>query len=358
MNVTILWTQWSGYMDACARSLVEELGCSLSVFYLRESNAAPFEKSGFFKDYPVVARDWDVSIESSLEAEITASRVDIILICSWHIPLYRRVAKNLRGRATRVLCMDNQWLGTIKQRVGSAVSSWYVLPLYDFAFVPGSRQKDFALRLGFAESRIVTGHYSCDTGAFLPAYEERTESPLSRSFLFVGRVVREKGIEVLKAAWLRYLAVTDDPWRLRVTGAGDMKHELDGIPFLSTHDFVQPHDLPAMMLQGDVFVLPSTYEPWGLVIHEAAATGMPIICSDACGAADAFVRDGDNGRVCRAGSADALFEAFREMGGMPESSLRQMGEKSFRLASARTPRVWAEAVMSMHNMHEMPAVHV
>jgi len=334
-------------MDACVRALVEDLGCSVTVFYFQEDSGAPFKKDYFF-DYPVSAKSWNPQAGELPESEILKVPADIILVCSWHIALYRRVAEKTRGRATRILCMDNQWSGTIKQRAGSLIAGWYIQPLYDYAFVPGFRQRDFALRLGFRESRIATGHYSCDMGAFMPMHKARRDRPLSRRFLFVGRLVREKGISVLKDAWQRYTASTKEPWSLQVTGAGELRQQLEGVPFLSLHDFVQPPELPNRMLEGDVFVLPSLYEPWGVVIHEAAATGMPIICSDACGAGDMFVRHETSGIVCQSGSADALLAAFRAISELPEGRLREFGEESFRRASQRTPGGWAKEIVAMH----------
>ncbi len=49
------------------------------------------------------------------------------------------------------------------------------------------------------------------------------------------------------------------------------------------------------MALGDVFVLPSYSEPWGLVVNEAMAAGMPVIVSEKCGSAPDLVIDGENG---------------------------------------------------------------
>jgi glycosyltransferase involved in cell wall biosynthesis len=346
MNVTILWTHWSGYMDACARALADDFGCSIRIVYFHEASSAPFRNDFFFK-YAAAAKGWDPAADDFPEAEISEFPTDIFLIASWHIPAYRRLARKFRGHATRVLCMDNQWLATAKQIIGSLLSDWYIQPLYDFAFVPGARQADFACRLGFSERRIVAGHYSCCTDDFAAVYNERREKPLSRRFLFVGRLAPEKGIAVLKEAWQRYVATSNSPWTLELTGAGPLREQLQNIPFLSTHDFVQPRDLPRRMLKGDVFVLPSIYEPWGLVVHEASATGMPVVCSDACGSVDAFVRDGESGVICKAGDVDSLFDAFCQISSMPEARLRSFGEASYRLACERTPHTWAKAVVNM-----------
>jgi glycosyltransferase involved in cell wall biosynthesis len=58
--------------------------------------------------------------------------------------------------------------------------------------------------------------------------------------------------------------------------------------------------------QCDALVLPSDYEPWALVINEAAAAGLAIVCSNVVGAAAELVRDSVNGRLFPAGNFDAM----------------------------------------------------
>jgi len=70
--------------------------------------------------------------------------------------------------------------------------------------------------------------------------------------------------------------------------------------------FVNQADLAKHYAMGDVFVLPSTYEPRGAVINEAMAAGLPVIVTDRCGSLGDIVRDGENAFVYPAGDADAL----------------------------------------------------
>ncbi len=56
----------------------------------------------------------------------------------------------------------------------------------------------------------------------------------------------------------------------------------------------------------DVFVLPSTFEPWGLVVNEAMAAGLPVIASAAVGCADDLIVDGETGVLIEAGSSSEL----------------------------------------------------
>lgn len=345
MRVTILWPHWSGYMDACARALAEHYGCTVDVTYIPAESNAPFEKDQFFR-YPGRAFAVD-PFRGELPPEVANNPPDVILICSWHMPVYRRFAVKLAGRSTRVLCMDNQWLASAHQFMGVLAAPFFIQPAYDFAFVPGRRQAAFARRLGFQNDRIYEGHYACDYEALAPRYDERLKRPLSRSFMFVGRLVPAKAIDTLMQAWETFVSSTDFDWRLKIVGGGSYSRRGRLPPRVEMVGFVQPDALPNKLLDGDVFVLPSNSEPWGLVIHEAAATGMPIICSDACGAGDAFVENGVNGVVVRRGDVAGLAEAFHKFGTLDEGALRAMGATSARLAARRTPATWAGQVVAM-----------
>lgn len=125
--------------------------------------------------------------------------------------------------------------------------------------------------------------------------------------LFVGRLEREKGVEVLLDAWRR--TGLSDRATLVFAGAGPLQPEGPGIRVLGP---VPRHDLPALYAAADALVLPSVrtatfLEPWGLVVNEAMHQGTPVIASDAVGAvAGGLVRDGRNGLVAPAGDVQAL----------------------------------------------------
>ena len=67
--------------------------------------------------------------------------------------------------------------------------------------------------------------------------------------------------------------------------------------------------IPAWYARTACLILPSVSEPWGLVINEAMASGLPVIVSDRCGCADDLVEDGANGYIFSAKNADSLQNA-------------------------------------------------
>src|SRR5579885_643962 len=261
-RIAVLWTRLSGYLAQCMRTLVEEYGVDLLVWDNGASINAPFDDQNFSwiqRRYKTDGKRRDISwiLEALEEVKPTA-----LLVSSWHIPAYRKVCKWMEGRCVRILCMDNQWLGTVKQMLGTIASPWYVRPLYDGVFLPGDRQADFARRLGFAESEIFRGFYSCDSAAFLPALEKRKRTAPHRrkSFLFVGRLVEVKGVDLLVNAYRLYRERAKEPWQLLIAGEGHLRHLVANVDGIELRGFVQPRDLPTLFGEASCLILPSTYE--------------------------------------------------------------------------------------------------
>jgi glycosyltransferase involved in cell wall biosynthesis len=97
--------------------------------------------------------------------------------------------------------------------------------------------------------------------------------------------------------------------------------------------------------QTGVFVLPSLFEPWGVVVHEYASAGFPLLCSDKVGANDSFLMDNHNGFVFNAGNSEQLKKKLNKFTQMPNSDLVSMSQKSFELAKKLTPEIWAERLI-------------
>jgi len=77
-----------------------------------------------------------------------------------------------------------------------------------------------------------------------------------------------------------------------------------------------------------VFVCPSVSEPWGLVINEALASGLPVLVSTGCGAARSLVKDGNNGWTFPPGNEDALASLMLRISALLPGELQEMGDRS------------------------------
>jgi glycosyltransferase involved in cell wall biosynthesis len=130
--------------------------------------------------------------------------------------------------------------------------------------------------------------------------------------LSVGRLVPEKGFDVLLCAIaqagderLRLVIAGDGPEATRLT---ELAEEL-GVPMEIKGDLPEAA-LAAEYVAADIFALLSRHEPWGVVVNEAAASGLPLVLSDRVGAAYDLLRDGENGFLLTAGDVAAAAAAL------------------------------------------------
>jgi glycosyltransferase involved in cell wall biosynthesis len=162
-------------------------------------------------------------------------------------------------------------------------------------------------------------------------------------FLFVGRDAREKGAALLIEAWMRS-GLPAPPNSLLLVGGGDPRHPGEG---MSTLAAVGADELRALYAAADALVVPSirtrTFrEPWGLVINEAMNRSLPVIASDAVGAAaGGLVRDGTNGLIVPAGDSAGLAGALRRLAADPQLRAR-LGSAGAADVRAYTHEAWAQ----------------
>ena len=339
IRIAILWTRWSGYMEACHRELASRPSVETFVCMQKESGSAPFDPNRFAPKPNLMLYD-ERPDAMALRQRLSAFEPNVVLICSWHIPEFRQAARRCSGRSVRVLGMDNQWRGTAKQLLGIVAFQTIWHKLYDVALVPGPRQYAFARLLGFSDDAIRLGFYSCDVASFSKVVPHDNQ----RQWLFIGRDTLGKGRDLLLAAYRQYRATVADPWPLLIVGAHEGQSDQEGIEYAG---FVQPNELASIFSQTTALILPSRFEPHGVVVQEAAAAGLSLVCSDAVGAGDVFVRRGLNGIVFQTGSSAALTRALVDIHGWSPDRLREASLVSRQLAAQFTPRTWASTLTEL-----------
>jgi glycosyltransferase involved in cell wall biosynthesis len=203
------------------------------------------------------------------------------------------------------------------------------------ALAGGIPHKDYLVQLGMPAERVFLGYDAVDNRYFEDkAAGVRSQSSLVRDqfglpsspfFLASARFVEMKNLPRLLEAYARYRQLASNssignqksksstpspfyplpsiaPWNLVLLGDGPLRSTLhSSLSTLNLHEHVQMpgfkqySDLPAYYGIASAFVHASTKEPWGLVVNEAMASGLPMLVSNRCGCAADLVQEGVNG---------------------------------------------------------------
>lgn len=128
-------------------------------------------------------------------------------------------------------------------------------------------------------------------GYFIPAAKSIAEPRVftgpvkgrNLRIIFVGSLIRRKGIDLLQEAVLHlheqgYLLKVD------IYGPGDESSLLHSCPAISYCGTIPFGDAQGIISEYDLLVLPSRYDGWGVVVNEALCAGVPVVCSDMTGA--------------------------------------------------------------------------
>jgi glycosyltransferase involved in cell wall biosynthesis len=346
MRVAFLWTGLSGYMNACLKELAAREGVELFVSHELPDKEAPYDEEQFKWIQSRLAWRSQDDLES-LDTKLQDFRPEIMVMPSWHVPAYRRVAKKFANRCWRVMVMDNPWRGSLKQRLGTLVSSIYVKPITDVVWLPGERQSSFARRLGFSQSSILRGSFTCDHPAFEAMHKARLAQgrPVPRSFVFIGRMVKAKSVDKLAEAYRIYREINPNPWPLICCGSGPLQSCLENENGIRVEGFVQPDKIPEVLSAAGCLILPSRFEPWALVVHEAAAAGKVILASENVGAVTHLVQPGYNGFIFNNEDVVELAGLMSRVSAMTDTELDRMSDASYLLSLQFSPRQWADTLL-------------
>jgi glycogen(starch) synthase len=175
-----------------------------------------------------------------------------------------------------------------------------------------------------------------DTAKELAAFRRRWAAPEERIIFFVGRRVREKGLEVLVDSMPEVVAAHPEA-KFIVAGGGYADHLRARAASLGLGHklvftgFVSEADLPRLYAIADVAAFPSLYEPFGIVALEAMAAGAPVVTSDIGGFRE-VVRHGETGLHTWANNPHSLAWGIHEVLSNPElaARLRREGMKEVR----------------------------
>ena len=238
---------------------------------------------------------------------------------------------------------------------------------FDGALVAGSPHAKYMEGLGLTpESIQVVGNcvdndfFRDQTSRIRGAQREvRTQQPY---FLYVGRLIPEKNIPFLVRSYARYRqGANGEAYDLMLVGSGpeesrvrQLVHELkvQGIHFAGNK---QVEQLPEFYARATCLVLPSTCEPWGLVVNEAMASGLPVLSSSACGSVGDLVIHGKTGYVFSPDDESELADYLGRIAGFPQERA-EMGRAAQQQVQALHIDLYAgRVVQHVNRLRSRPA---
>lgn len=341
MKVVMCWGGVSGYMSACWRELAARPDVDLLVFtFAGQSNTAFDHQLMAGIKHRTLAPD-DAGALPKLRALILEHGAQVVTVPGWIHPIYRQLARDpALAKLPLVMTMDTPLLRSWRQKLARFKLRSYLARM-SRVVVPGERSWQYARFLGVPESRIRRGVYGIDFTGLSPLLAQRAAHPWPKRFLFAGRYVPEKGLDILLAAYAQYRQRVSDPWPLTCCGMGPLVGELSRVPGVEDAGFQQPAELAQMMIRSGVFVLASRFDPWPLVVVEASAAGLPVICTEACGSAVEVVRGHYSGLTVATQDADAVARGLLWVD-RRYTELPAMGARAQQSAAAYSAQVWAD----------------
>ena len=192
------------------------------------------------------------------------------------------------------------------------------------ALTIGTENDEYWALHGMPAERRFLAPMCVDNDRFKPV--RRAPSDERRTLVFVGRFIVKKNLKRLLRAW--ELASLKGA-RLVMVGSGPLEDELKRMAGedVTFEPFQTQQELRSIYSRADAVILPSISEPWGLVVNEAMAAGLPVLASDRCGCVADLVEDGVNGLVFPPDEA-GIAEALRKYASLDSEQLARFGEKS------------------------------
>jgi glycosyltransferase involved in cell wall biosynthesis len=371
LRVAYLVTHPIQYQTPLLKRIAQEDDIRLKAFFASDVSVSSFRDPGFgitvrwdtpllvgydYEFLPALGGTHSVStmrpLSCGLAKRLRSETFDALWVHGYARPqhwLAMLIAKRL---GMKVLLRDEATTignrrGAVKKALKQAFFAWLGRIVDAFLSI-GTLNREYYRRYGIDEARIFAMPYAVDNRLFqlyarkaAPQREKLRESlglELGRPVvLFAGKMIERKRPGDLLEAYAQMMQDGKSrhaPYLLYV-GDGLLRKRLEeraaglGLDYVRFLGFKNQSDLPALYDLCDVFVMPTVYEPWGLVVNEVMNAGRAVLISDEVGCAPDLVENGVNGFVFRARDINDLTRALLEILSDPVR-LAHMGEKSLK----------------------------
>ena len=346
LSIFFLWAEVGGYLEAVLKSLSSQSVMIINVVHwdIRSLNTTQHDIGNNDK---VIFHARSKTNDELIFKLLEFAKPDILVVSGWMDKGYIRVCKKYKKNHPMVkivVGIDDIWMGSIRQRLGQIYYSFFYRKLFDFMWVSGQPQFSYAQRFGYNIENIISNLYSADTETF------KTRAGIAKRFVFVGRFVKVKAIDLLVKSYCMLSESEQKEWPLILIGDGDQKSIVlnQKNPNIKVLPFLQPEQLMEELLKGGVGCLPSHKDQWGVVLHEYALIGLPILASSGTGATTEFLISGFNGFMFNKGNVNDMCRAMKEFTSLTEFDIARFAENSTKLGQRITSDLSAASLLSVY----------
>lgn len=298
---------------------------------------------------PAPAVDYVALLRRRFEIE----RPHVIAVPGWHAAVSIAAIRCAIDARVPVIMMSESTRSDSPRRAFREFAKRQILALCSGAIVGGTPHVEYVESLGLPRSAIVDGYDVVDNNHFAEGavaarsassgIREELRLP-QRFFLASSRFIKRKNLRRLIAAYDLYRRTHGQGvWGLVILGYGPEEEALRGqvaARDLGNHvqirGFVPYESLPIYYGLAEAFVHPALSEPWGLVVNEAMAAGLPVLVSNTVGCAHDLVRDGETGFTFDPSATRQIADCFARLAN--DSSLRhRLAKGARRHIAAWTP---------------------
>lgn len=232
---------------------------------------------------------------------------DALLIFGWNFSSHFKTMRYFHGkipvwfRGDSTLLDEKPGLKTIVRRIVLR----YVYSFIDRAFYVGQNNKDYFLAHGLKNCQLTFAPHAIDNARFgdPKAHHEGRKWRRELGYkddeivmVFAGKIYHVKNIVSFSNQFTEYISQKyDSKLRLLVIGNGEQESQLIEHPYIKRLPFQNQSKMPEIYNIGDIVILPSISETWGLAINEAMAAGKPVIVTKKVGCARDLVIEGKTG---------------------------------------------------------------
>jgi len=289
-KVIFLYAEVTPYLLGCVKSFNKQFpNITLRIYYTKIFPNIKIETPSIeFVDKKTFKSKFD------LLNDIKNNYPRILLISGRMESDYLFVSSKFRSKLTRVCLYDTIYTRSFFQILKKIFSYFLYKRYFDIMWGVGTLQEKFALDIGYNRTNIRKGFYVADKIFFNKSFTPKFDKNFV-NFLYVGRLVKEKNVLMLAKVLDKINSLSKSNHKLGIVGDGVYKNKIQEFDCVEYYGLKTQEEIITIAKNYHAFCLPSIYEPWGVVLHEMAAIGLPIIASNKCGSSYDILKEGFNG---------------------------------------------------------------